>query len=92
MVSTVTGAQEGAEIKLEDTLHDSAHGVRWAPDGGRSLAAVDIRSGTPNLWSGILGDGPAKQLTQCSMPDTLPKSLQSTYSFRGMDLTLLLRA
>jgi Tol biopolymer transport system component len=63
MVSTVTGAQEGAEIKLEDTLHDSAHGVRWTPDGGRSLAAVDIRSGTPNLWSGILGNGPAKQLT-----------------------------
>jgi Tol biopolymer transport system component len=63
MVSAVTGAQEGAEIKLADTLYDSAHGVRWTPDGGRSLAAVDIRSGTPNLWSGIFGDGPAKQLT-----------------------------
>ena len=62
MVSAVTGAQEGAEIKLGDTLSDSAHGVRWTPDG-RSLAAVDIRSGTPNLWSGILGKGPAKQLT-----------------------------
>jgi Tol biopolymer transport system component len=44
-------------------LYDSAHGVRWTPDGGRSLAAVDIRSGTPNLWSGIFGDGPANQLT-----------------------------
>jgi serine/threonine protein kinase/Tol biopolymer transport system component len=63
MVSAVTGAQEGAEIKLPNTLSDSAHGVRWTPDGGRSLAAVDIRSGTPNLWSGIFGDGPAKQLT-----------------------------
>ena len=62
MVSTVTGAQEGAEIKLGDTLTDSAHGVRWTPDG-RSLAAMDIRSGTPNLWSGIFADGPAKQLT-----------------------------
>jgi hypothetical protein len=62
MVSAVTGAQEGAEIKLADTLlSDSAHGVRWTPDGRRFLAAVDIRSGT--LWSGILGDGPAKQLT-----------------------------
>jgi Tol biopolymer transport system component len=63
MVSAVTGAQEGAEIKLPNTLYDSAHGVRWTPDGGRSLAAVDIRSGTPNLWSGIFGDGPANQLT-----------------------------
>jgi hypothetical protein len=54
MVSAVTGAQEGAEIKPEDTLYDSAHGVRWTPDS-RSLAAMDIRSGTPNLWSGILG-------------------------------------
>ena len=62
MVSTVTGAQEGAEIKLGDTLSDSVHGVRWTPDG-RSLAAMDIRSGTPNLWSGIFADGPAKQLT-----------------------------
>ena len=62
MVSAVTGAQEGAEIKPGDTLSDSAHGVRWTPDS-RSLAAMDIRSGTPNLWSGILGKGPAKQLT-----------------------------
>lgn len=62
MLSAVTGAQEGAEIKLGDTLSDSAHGVRWTPDS-RSLAAMDIRSGTPNLWSGILGDGPEKQLT-----------------------------
>jgi serine/threonine protein kinase/Tol biopolymer transport system component len=62
MVSTVTGAQEGAEMKVGDTLSDSAHGVRWTPDG-RSLAGVDIRSGTPNLWSGIFADGPAKQLT-----------------------------
>ena len=62
MVSTVTGAQEGAEMKVGDTLSDSAHGVRWTPDG-RSLAAMDIRSGTPNLWSGIFADGPAKQLT-----------------------------
>jgi len=62
-VSAVTGAQEGAEVKLGDTLYGSAHGVRWTPDGGRSLAALDIRSGTPNLWSGIFGDGPAKQLT-----------------------------
>jgi eukaryotic-like serine/threonine-protein kinase len=62
MVSTVTGAQEGGEMKVGDTLSDSAHGVRWTPDG-RSLAGVDIRSGTPNLWSGIFADGPAKQLT-----------------------------
>jgi Tol biopolymer transport system component len=62
MVSTVTGAQEGAEMKVGDTLSDIAHGVRWTPDG-RSLAAMDIRSGTPNLWSGIFADGPAKQLT-----------------------------
>jgi Tol biopolymer transport system component len=62
MVSAVTGSQEGTEIKLGDTLTGSAHGGRWTPDG-RSLAAVDIRSGTPNLWSGVLADGPAKQLT-----------------------------
>jgi Tol biopolymer transport system component len=62
MVSAVTGAQEGAEIKLGDTFYDSAHGFSWTPDG-RSLAAVDIRSGTPSLLSGVFASGPAKQLT-----------------------------
>jgi Tol biopolymer transport system component len=62
MVSTVTGAHEGAEVKLGDTFNGSAHGLRWTPDG-RSLAAVDIRSGTPNLWSWIFAGGPAKPLT-----------------------------
>jgi eukaryotic-like serine/threonine-protein kinase len=62
MVSTITGAQEGAEVKLGDTFYGSAHGLRWTPDG-RSLAAVDIRSHTPNLWSWIFPGGPPKQLT-----------------------------
>jgi eukaryotic-like serine/threonine-protein kinase len=62
MVSTVTGAREGAEVKLGDTFYGSAHGLRWTPDG-RSLAAVDIRSGTPNLWSWMFAGGPAKPLT-----------------------------
>ncbi len=62
MVSAVTGAQEGAEIKVWDTLYESAHGLRWTRDG-RSLAAVDIRSGTPNLWSGPIVSVPTKQLT-----------------------------
>jgi Tol biopolymer transport system component len=62
MVSAVTGAQEGAEIKVWDTFYESAHGLRWTRDG-RSLAAVDIRSGTPNLWSGPIVSAPTKQLT-----------------------------
>jgi serine/threonine protein kinase/Tol biopolymer transport system component len=63
MVSTVTGAQDGAEIKVWDTYDSSAHWVRWTPDG-RSLATLDIRSGTPNLWSGPVNfGGPTKQLT-----------------------------
>jgi serine/threonine protein kinase/Tol biopolymer transport system component len=63
MVSAVTGVQEGAEIKVWDTLYVAAHALRWTPDG-RSFAAVDIRSGTPNLWSGpVLAGGPTKQLT-----------------------------
>jgi Tol biopolymer transport system component len=62
MVSTFTGAQEGAEVKLGDTFYSSAHGLRWTPDG-RSLVAVDIRSHTPNLWSWIFPGGPPKQLT-----------------------------
>jgi hypothetical protein len=45
--------QEGAEIKPADTLSDSAHGVRWTPDS-RSLAAMDIRSGTPISGAGFL--------------------------------------
>jgi serine/threonine protein kinase/Tol biopolymer transport system component len=68
MVSTVTGAQEGVDTKLGDTYY---RGGRWTPDG-RSVATVDIRSGTPNLWSGFAGTcwcesgkrtGPTKQLT-----------------------------
>ena len=51
MVSTVTGAQEGVDTKLGDTYY---RGGRWTPDG-RSVATVDIRSGTPNLWSGFAG-------------------------------------
>jgi eukaryotic-like serine/threonine-protein kinase len=61
MVSAVTGEQEGAEIKPLDTFYAGAHAVRWTPDG-RSFGVLDIRSGTPNLWSVLLG-GPEKQLT-----------------------------
>jgi Tol biopolymer transport system component len=64
IVSTVTGTQEGPEIKLEDTFYTSVHGVRWAPDSRFPLAEVDIRSGSPNLWSGpVTEGGPEKQLT-----------------------------
>jgi Tol biopolymer transport system component len=62
MVSAVTGAQEGAEIKVWDTIYGGAHGLRWTPDG-RTFAASDIRSGTPNLWSGPVMGAPTKQLT-----------------------------
>jgi hypothetical protein len=67
-VSTVTGAQEGVDTQLGDSFD---HGARWMPDG-RSVATVDIRSGTLNLWSGLTGTcwcesgkptGPTKQLT-----------------------------
>jgi hypothetical protein len=67
-VSTVTGAEEGADTQLGDSYD---HGARWMPDG-RSVAIVDIRSGTQNLWSGLTGTcwcesgkptGPTKQLT-----------------------------
>ncbi len=60
-VSAVTGAQEGAENKLPDTLYDGAARVRCTMDG-RSFAIVDIRSGTPNLWSGSV-IAATKQLT-----------------------------
>jgi Tol biopolymer transport system component/predicted Ser/Thr protein kinase len=68
MISAVTGVQEGVDTNLGDTYY---HGARWMPDG-RSVATVDIRSGTPNLWSGLAGTcwcesgkrtGPTKQLT-----------------------------
>jgi hypothetical protein len=50
-VSTLTGAQEGVDTQLGDSFD---HGARWMPDG-RSVATVDIRSGTLNLWSGLTG-------------------------------------
>jgi Tol biopolymer transport system component len=63
MVSTVTGVQEGAEIKIENTfVSGGARALRWTPDG-RSFATLDIRSGTPNLWSGVLVADQPKQLT-----------------------------
>jgi Tol biopolymer transport system component len=61
-VSAATGAQEGPEIKVWDTLYGSAHVLCWTRDG-RSLAAVDLRSGAPNLWSGPIVSAPTKQLT-----------------------------
>lgn len=37
--------------------------MNWSPDN-RSMAFVDTRTGTPNVWSvPVLGDGGEKQLT-----------------------------
>jgi Tol biopolymer transport system component len=50
-------------LKLAATFDQSVNAVSWMPDN-LSVAVVDIRTGTPNLWSiPVLGGGEQKQLT-----------------------------
>jgi len=65
VVSAATGALE-SEVGIPPTFDAVAHESCWMPDN-RTLAVIDLRSGTPNLWSlPVLGGGPQKQITHFS--------------------------
>jgi eukaryotic-like serine/threonine-protein kinase len=62
VVSTATGAVESL-LDIPPTFDPDAHASCWMPDN-RGLALVDLRSGTPNLWTfPLLGGGAPHQLT-----------------------------
>ena len=61
LASAETGAVE-SEITISPTIDASVRTGCWMPDN-RSMAIVDIRTGTPNLWAYPLSGGGAKQVT-----------------------------
>jgi eukaryotic-like serine/threonine-protein kinase len=62
IASANSGAIE-SEKHIPATLDLSVRSVNWSTDN-RSMAFVDTRTGTPNVWAlPVLGDGGEKQLT-----------------------------
>ena len=62
IINPETGATE-SEKKIPSTFDATVHAACWMPDN-RSMALVDTRTGTPNLWLiPVFGNGPEKQLT-----------------------------
>lgn len=62
VVDPNTGAVE-SEQKIASTFDASVRAACWMPDQ-KSMALVDTRSGTPNLWLvPVIGEGKDKQLT-----------------------------
>jgi eukaryotic-like serine/threonine-protein kinase len=88
VVLAVASAESGAiesEKHVPPTLDLSVRSVNWFPDN-RSMAFVDIRTGTPNLWSiPVLGEGPEKQLTHF----TSGIIWDAHFSFDGKSLVLV---
>jgi eukaryotic-like serine/threonine-protein kinase len=88
VVLAIASAESGAiesEKHVPPTLDLSVRSVTWLPDN-RSMALVDTRTGTPNLWSApVLGEGPEKQLTHF----TSGIIWDARYSFDGKSLVLV---
>ena len=84
----IASAESGAiesEKHVPPTFDLNARSLNWLPDN-RSVGFVDIRTGTPNLWSiAVLGEGPEKQLTHFNSGILLNLS----YSFDGKTLALV---
>ncbi|MEQ1352909.1 MAG: protein kinase [Candidatus Acidiferrum sp.] len=84
VASTESGAIE-SEKHVPATFDLNARSIDWFSDN-RSVAFVDTRTGTPNLWSAtVLGEGPEKQLTHF----TSGIIWDSRFSFDGKSLVLV---
>jgi Tol biopolymer transport system component/predicted Ser/Thr protein kinase len=60
-ISAETGTVEFEKSDLSPTV-DTNRAAQWTPDG-RAIALIDIRTGTPNLWTEPTSSSPARQLT-----------------------------
>ncbi len=61
-------------------------GIQWSPDG-RALTYLDVRKGTPNIWSQPVDGGPPRQIT-----DFTSGSIYSFAWSRSGDLAVSLGA
>jgi TolB protein len=88
VVVAIASADSGvieSEKRVPPTLDLSVRSVNWSTDN-RSMAFVDTRTGSPNVWSmPVLGDGAEKQLTHF----TSGFISDFHYSFDGKSLAIV---